>query len=552
MLGFVGRIQLRELKKARRHCKAEEEKTLRRILAYAKDTEWGKEHNFAEILAAPDFDELVSRWQKNVPVQDYENLRPLIDRHKNGEENLLFPGKPMMYATTSGTTKEPKWIPITHEYYENVYSKMTKLWLYTFIMHRPKVFWGKCFSIVGKVVEDYAPDGTPCGSVSGVTQRDCPDFIKTLYSMPADVFRIADYAARNYALMRTAVEQNVTSFVTANPSTILELQRSLDENFGEMMNDIENGTLSRNFKIDEEIRNVLQPLYKPNPARVAELRALKENKDRILPKDYWPDIQFITTWRCGNTRLYTEKFKDWFPPQTLHQEFAYFASECRFGLVMNGDCDTVPFVHMHYFEFVDFDEMENTSPKFLQLHELEVGKRYVIYVTTLAGLYRYNMNDMIEVTGMYGSIPTIQFVQKINGIISMTGEKVHERQFMEAVEQAESETGMKCRFYVGFANLQNSRYHFYFDFMDDSVTADQAAAFAKIVDDKLKVINVEYKSKRDSFRVKEPLVHILKPGAFERYKEEAIELGLGREGQFKTNLLMQDEKRHEIFRMLVK
>ena len=105
--------------------------------------------------------------------------------------------------------------------------------------------------------------------------------------------------------------------------------------------------------------------------------------------------------------------------------------------VMNGGDDTVLFPHMHYFEFTAQEDLDNPNPKFYQLHELEVGKRYCIYVTTYAGLYRYNMNDLIEVTGKYNTIPTIQFIQKVNGIISMTGEKVHERQFIEAVREAD-------------------------------------------------------------------------------------------------------------------
>ena len=134
-------------------------------------------------------------------VYDWDNKDVLatgvVERHKHGEENVLFPGKPMMYATTSGTTNSPKWIPVTETYYTNIFSKMTKLWLYSFMRQRPKVFWGICFSTVGKAIEGYAPDGTPCGSVSGVTQRDCPGFIKKLYFAPSDIFHIEDYAARN-------------------------------------------------------------------------------------------------------------------------------------------------------------------------------------------------------------------------------------------------------------------------------------------------------------------------------------------------------------------
>ncbi|MBE6350484.1 MAG: GH3 auxin-responsive promoter family protein, partial [Spirochaetaceae bacterium] len=108
LLGTVGKIQYAKVKKASKNCKNSSEKTLRGILEYAKDTEWGKAHNYAEILKAKNADELFALYQKNVPATDYEDFRALIERHKNGEENILFPGKPMMYATTSGTTKEPK------------------------------------------------------------------------------------------------------------------------------------------------------------------------------------------------------------------------------------------------------------------------------------------------------------------------------------------------------------------------------------------------------------------------------------------------------------
>ena len=550
-LSWVGKKNKKALDKAAKNCAKEEEKTLRGILDYAKDTEWGKAHHFDEILAAKSAEELFALWQKNVPVQDYEDLRPYIERHKQGEESILFPGKPMMYATTSGTTKEPKWIPITHAYYNNIFSKMSKLWLYSFIMHRPKTFWGKCVSIVGKSIEGYAPDGTVCGSVSGVTQRDCPEFIKGLYSAPAEVFAIKDYTARYYALMRSGIEQNTTLLVTANPSTILELQKNVDEFLDDYIDDIEHGTLSKKMNVESEIRAVVEARYKPNPKRAAELRELKAKYGRILPKHYWPNLQTITTWHCGNTSVYRDKYKDFFPEQTLDQEFGYFASECRAGLVMNGGDDTVLFPHNHYFEFVAEEEMESPSPKFFQLSQLQKGKRYIPYITTFGGLYRYNMNDLIECTGAYKTIPTIQFIQKINGIVSMTGEKLSERQFIDAVAQAEKECGQRLQFFVGFADLQESAYHFYFEFQEQGAGQDICDKFTKAVDQALKTDNVEYASKRDSFRVKEPVGHLLEENSFAKFKAAMMKNG-ARDGQFKMNLLMQDDKRREYFKELVR
>ena len=130
LLTIAGKMQWKKLDKAAKDCKKAQEKTLRQILEYAKDTVYGKEHNFAEILKAASPEELFSLYQKNVKPNDYEDFRPYVERHKNGEADVLFPGKPKMYATTSGTTSEPKWIPITEEYYSNIYSKMTKVWLY--------------------------------------------------------------------------------------------------------------------------------------------------------------------------------------------------------------------------------------------------------------------------------------------------------------------------------------------------------------------------------------------------------------------------------------
>ncbi len=551
-LGIAGKAQLKKLNKAAKDCGKTSNATLRGILEYAKDSEWGKAHHFAEILSAEDDKTLYELWQKNVPPQDYEDLRPFVERHKTGEENILFPGKPMMYATTSGTTNQPKWIPITNEYYGNVYSKMTKLWLYSFMMHRPTVFDGRCISIVGKAVEGYAPDGTVYGSVSGVTRRDVPKFISKLHSAPYQIFNIEDYASRYYAIMRCGLEQNVGSIVTANPSTIKQMINNINEHFDEYVEDIEKGTLKADLDIPNDIRKEIEEYFQPNPVRALELKALKSKYKEILPKHYWPNMRVLTTWKCGNTRSYATRFADAFPPEMNHQEFGYFASECRAGLVINGQDDTVLFPHMHFFEFVAEDDLENPNPKFIQIQDVEVGKRYAIYVTTYAGLYRYNMNDLVEITGKYDTIPTIQFIQKINGIVSMTGEKIHESQFIDAVNTAIKETGKDVPFYLGFADLAISTYQWYFEFADENITPAEVERFAWVVENDLRKRNVEYEAKRSSFRINDPIVHSLKPGSLEQFKLACLDAGMGRDGQFKYNLLMQNEPRHNIIKTLVK
>ncbi len=550
LLGCAGGIQYLKLKSASRNPRKASEKTLRAILEYAKDTEYGKEHHFAEILGAKNNTELYRLYQKYVQLNDYEDLRPYVEKHKHGAENVLFPGKPIMYATTSGTTKEPKWVPITKEYLNNIYGKMTKVWLFSFIKNKPKVFTGKIVSIVGKVKEGEAPDGTFYGSVSGVTQRDCPAFVKKLYASPASVFSIEDYTARYYAIMRMGIERNVTLVVTANPSTIVEMQNNANEFFDDYCNDIEKGTLKAELNIPQWIRDDIQPYLQPNPERANELRALKAKYGTVLPKHYWPNMQILNTWRCGNTKVYVDKFKDSFPKQMLHQEFGYFASECRFGLVLDDTLNTVLFPHFHYYEFIAEDELESEDKHFLQLWQLEKGKRYCPYVTTFAGLYRYNMNDLVEVGDSFCNTPTVHMIQKVNGIVTMTGEKLSESQFIDAVRAAEKETGLTTRFFVGFADMEKSAYDLYYEFADPATTQAQAEQFTAAVDKALKAVNIEYAAKRASFRVKDPFTYRLVPQSFEKFKAACIAEG-ARDGQFKLNLLLQDEKRHAKFKQLV-
>lgn len=552
MLCLVGGSQTIRLNFWSKHPRHAAEKTLRDILNISRDTVYGREHHFDVILSATNADDLFRLYRKYVPVNDsFETLRPYVERHKNGEENVLFPGKPDMYATTSGTTSEPKWIPMTHKYLKDVYGKMSHIWTWNFVRHRNRIFGGHIFPIVGKEVEGYAPDGTLFGSVSGVLVRDIPSVIKKHYTAPASVMSIGDYAARNYTLMRLALQhRDVTLWATANPSTILELMRTVDEFADRLITDIEQGTLDADFDIPQPIRTELEAYMSPRPERADELRQIRQQHGQLLPKHYWPWLQYLSTWKCGNTKIYMDKYLDAFDwDRTFYQELGYIATECRFGFALDDTNESVLFPQFHYYEFVAEDELDSPDKHFLQIYELEQGKRYCAYVTTYSGLFRYNMNDLVEVGGKYYDTPTVHMVSKVNGIVSMTGEKLYEPQFIEAVHEAEKETGIKTKFFVGFADVDESCYHFYYEFDDERIGQQEADDFTKVVDQKLAAINIEYEAKRASFRLHEPKAHILLSNAYARFKAACLQDGF-RDGQFKFNLLMQDEKRRRKFSLI--
>lgn len=551
-LGIVGKIELLKLNIASKNARKSQASTLRRILKDAQNTVYGIEHNFSEILKAKTAEELFERYRKEVKINSYSDFVPYIERHKNGEADVLFKGKPELYATTSGTTNTPKWIPITKKYKRTVFQAMNECWFHLCLKYRPHCSDGKCVTIVGKSVEGVAPDGTLYGSISGIVQRDIPNFLKVIYSAPSEIFHISDYKSRYYAIMRMGIMQNVTWIITPNPSTLIEMQNNVNEFFDEYVNDIEKGTISNKVDIPDYIREALLKEIVPEPERAAELRELKEKYGNVLPKHYWPNLQVISTWMCGNTNVYLKKIQNSFPDHTLFFEMAYFATEAKCGNVIDPHTkDTTLFCHKLYFEFILESEINNENPKVYQADELEIGKRYNVIVTTPSGLYRYDMTDIVTVTGTYNQFPKIQFLQKSNGIISLTGEKLSERQFIHAVHDTEKLTNTSLRFFVAFADVNESCYSFYYEFNDEDVSQEFANKFTEMIDENLKGYNSEWREKRNSNRIKDNKTFILQRESFETFKARCIDLGY-RDGQFKLNFLMQDEKRHNMFKQLIK
>ena len=502
IMSLPGRMSLA---RASRNPEKASARTLRKILNLAKNTAYGKEHHFGAIVKARKPEQLFRLYEKSVRASEYESFRPYVERHKHGEANVLIPGKPLMYATTSGTTSKPKWIPISQKYMKDVYDVMSHIWLDNFARVRPKFLSGGLVVSVAKVVEGYAEDGTIFGSVSGVTAKKIPSIIRKRFVTPPEVYDISDYTARYYVMMRLAIAHSVSYIVAPNPSTLLELIHNAEEYFDDYIEDIEKGSISEKFDVSPEIRSVLAGFTVPDPERADFLRRVKEKcggKPQL--KDWWPDMQLLSSWKCGNTAIAAEKVQQQLPAGCCYQELGYFASECRFGLVLDEGIDSTLFPNYHYYEFIEESDLENPEPRFLRLHELEQGKRYCIYVTTFSGLYRYNMNDLVEVGGWNGKTPKIHMVQKVNGIVSITGEKLYEKQFIEAVHEAERQSGLKANFFIGFADPEEACYDFYYEFEKRKIRRSKAEAFTKIVDSQLMEMNIEYQSKRASHRLKEP------------------------------------------------
>jgi hypothetical protein len=158
------------------------------------------------------------------------------------------------------------------------------------------------------------------------------------------------------------------------------------------------------------------------------------------------------------------------------------------------------------------------------------------------------MNDIVRVEGFYNEFPEVRFIQKGQGVVSLTGEKLSEAQYLTAIESTEKALRLKTAFHVAFADLDTSRYHVFVE-LDEAGGKVVPSAVSRVLDSALARLNMEYDAKRRSNRLKPPIVHALAPRSFFRYKQQALQAG-ARDGQFKLTQLSVDNERFEIFKRL--
>ncbi|MFO1428679.1 MAG: GH3 auxin-responsive promoter family protein [Candidatus Competibacteraceae bacterium] len=495
------------------------------ILQYGGDTVYGREHRFNTIRNYRDY-------REHVPVNDYEALRPYVNRHIQGETDVLFPGKPLMYNRSSGTTALPKLIPVTPYDFERTIKNRGKLWLYGLMRQFPGIFRGKDLTVVSPAVDGYTPDGTPFGSLSGLVYQNIPEFMKRVHTIPYSVVTIPDYETRTYISLRSAIACDVTMLLTVNPGTILNLVTRADQWKTDLIRDIHDGSVRNDLNIEPEIRAQIEMMFKPDHRRAAQLEKLAQQRGVLRPADYWPNLRLIHTWKNGNCALMLPKLKPWFHPDTPILDFGYLASEIMATDLVDPATDgSILQVRSGFYEFTRFEEGDNPERRFLLAHELDVGAQYYLYVTTFSGLYRYDMNDVVEVVGKFNETPILKFLFKGKGITSIQGEKLSEKQCIQAVHQAALATGLRHEFFVGYADAEQQRYLLYIEFSED-YTESLRTRFTDAVDRALMDINIEYEAKRKSDRLRPLTVVAVGKNFFERYKLLRLAEG-AHEGQFK-------------------
>jgi len=526
-------------------CREIQDRVLLAKLRRNQDTVFGQKHNFKQIHFSQDY-------FHNVPLHDYEDLEPYIDRIKRGEKNILTTAKdPIeMFALSSGTTADPKFIPVT-ESFRKEYHHGSLMWAARLFYQLEDFFErGKILQISSPAKQDQLPSGLWCGNISGAIAEMQKPIVKQFYAMPKEVARITPAADRFYTMMRIALTQRVGILITANPSLILNLVEMVDKQRDTLISDICHGQLSIKAELTPNIKTALKPYLKPNPERAKELTEMITKRGSLLPRDYWPELVAIACWTGGTLVNYIEQLPDYFGDIPI-REIGLMASEGRFTIPWDDAPATgILDILSHFFEFIPEDEADHEKPKTLLAHEIEKGKRYFLVVTTSSGLYRYKMHDLVEVTDFYHGTPMVKFLSKGSRFASITGEKISEFQIVKAIQEANHVTGKHITWFRLFPSWDNPPYYNLMIERNDAekirAVADQ---FVEVCENTLQGVNIEYQSKRHSRRLGHIRLRVVENGIFSAEKEKKLKKS-GSEEQYKPLYLSSDLQMAERYHFL--
>lgn len=504
-------------------------KLLFNIISRNRATQFGRDHRFQTIRS-------ISAYREQVAIGDYERLRPYVERAQTGAAGALTAERVSTFALTSGSTGQPKLIPVT-ETTRKHHRQLTRFWYHRALEDHPDLFSGKLLGVVSPAVEGRTAGGMPYGAVSGLIYQSSPTWIQHAYAIPYEIAEVKDFEAKYYLIMRLAMEQNITFFGTPNPSTILKLIESADRNKNAIIKDIHDGTLAASCNLTQQLRATLAGRLKKNPARARRLESLIKSDGRLRPKEYWPRLQLIGCWKGGTVGVRLKEFSRWFAKTTPVRDLGYMASEAHMTLPISdaGSAGILAIDH-NFYEFIPESEIASPAPIVLNCAEIEEGSSYYIVLTTPGGLYRYDINDIVRVAGFFNRTPLIEFIGKGRDVTNITGEKLHVNQVVQAMAEAQRAAGIAVQHFRAYADVENSLYTFSLEF-DGSVPAPaQLSAMLHGLDDRLCKLNVEYAQKRASRRLGAPVLNVMKPGWFDRRAHAPLHSG-ARDTQFKAPLL---------------
>lgn len=523
---------------------------LRALLRRNADTAFGRDHGFASITSPAEY-------ARRVPIRDYEGFRPYVSRIVAREAGVLTAEPPVMFTTTSGTTGEPKLIPVTASW-EAQLGALTRLWMLHLLRDHPRCLDRTALSVVSPAVEGATATGIPFGAMSGVLYQRIPWLVRRHHAVPYAVFLVRDCETRYFLAMRFALAHPVSVIAAPNPSSLIRLVETAAARSEEIVRAIHDGTLGLPVPRDESalvaagLREVAAGL-RPDPARARILGRLLQRDGALSPKTCWPELTLVACWLGGTAGIHARRLAEYYGADLPLRDLGLVASEGRVTIPVEDDSAAgVLAVHASFYEFVPEERIEEPSPPVRLAHELEPGRRYYVVLSGANGLYRYDLNDIVEVSGFHHRTPKLAFVRKGRDMVNITGEKLHVNQVQAAVRRAEERSGLDVWQFRLIPDVDASRYDLLVECRRGAPSDPQGLAFLGAFDDALAALNVEYAAKRASKRLGPPRLCLMSAGWSERVSRAEFQSGK-REVQYKwvaIRLEWDEASRREVLRRL--
>lgn len=430
-----------------------QEQVLKWLINKAAQTEWGKMHDYASIKDYAGF-------ASHVPIQTYEEVKSWVERARQGEENVLWPGMTRWFAKSSGTTNDKsKFIPVTSDSIQDTHYCGGKdaVALYLHMNPKSRFFTGKSLVLGGSHAPNLATNKSLVGDLSAILIENMPSVGMYLRVPSKQTALMEHFESKMEAIANETIGTNVVS-LSGVPSWMLVLSKHI---------------------LDKTGKHTLEQV--------------------------WPNLEVFFHGGVAFTP-YREQYKQIIKKSDMMYVETYNASEGYFA-TQNELSDPAMLLMIDYgifFEFIPLDEVGKDNPKIVPLWEVELGKNYAMVISTSAGLWRYMIGDTVKFTSKdpYKIIITGRTKHFINAF----GEELIVDNAEKGLAKACAETGALVLDYsaapVFMDKHAKCRHQWLIEF---AKMPDSLEHFAKVLDDTLKEINSDYEAKRQNDLALQPL-----------------------------------------------
>lgn len=462
-----------------------QQKVFNDLIRQAKETQFGKDHKFNEIKTFEDFAKLV-------PIRDYEELKPYVDRVVKGEENILWKGKPLYFAKTSGTTSGAKYIPLTKESMPfHIQAARNAILSYIYETGNADFVDGKMIFLQGSPILE-EKNGIKLGRLSGIVAHFVPKYLQKNRMPSWETNCIEDWETKVDAIVEETFNEDM-AVISGIPSWVQMYFEKLHQKAQKPV-----GELFKNFNLF--IYGGVN--YEPYRAKFENLIGRKVDSIELFPA--------------------SEGF------------FAYQDSQKEKGMLLLLNSGI-------FYEFVKADEFFTENPKRYTIGEVELNVNYVLILSTNAGLWAYNIGDTIQFTSLK---PYRVIVSgRIKHYISAFGEHVIGKEVEHALQEAMENTDIRVNEFTvapQIAPKDGLPYHEWFIEFDSEISEEpnNLEEFALKIDNAMRKQNVYYDDLIVGKVLRTLVITKVSKNGFQEYMKSIGKLG----GQNKLPRLSNDRK----------